>query len=62
MRLSSFLHTHTLTQLGCMSERESVGTSERDRLSEIIFMFSGFAFGDDSISEEVVGFSPLLFL
>ena len=27
-----------------MSERGSAGTSERDQLSEIIFMFSGFTF------------------
>ena len=27
---------------------------------EIIFMFSGFTFGVDSISEEVVGFSPFM--
>ena len=47
--------THTLTQLGRVSERGSVGTSERDQLSEIIFMFSGFAFatGAHSISKEV---------
>ena len=46
-----------------MSERGSVGTSERDKLSEIIFMFSGFTFatGAHSISEEVAGFSPLWF-
>ena len=46
-----------------MSERGSVGTSERDQLSEIIFMFSGFTFatGAHSISEEVEGFSPLWF-
>ena len=41
-----------------MSERESVGTSERDQLSEIIFIFSGFtaAIAAHSISEEVAGF------
>ena len=46
-----------------MSERGSVGTSERDHLSEIIFMFLGFSFatGAHSISEEVAGFSPLWF-
>ena len=46
-----------------MSERGSVGTSERDQLSEIIFTFLGFTFtiGAHSISEEVVGFSPLWF-
>ena len=47
-----------------MSERGSAGTSERDQLSEIIFMFSGFTFatGAHSISEKVVGFSPLWFI
>ena len=44
-----------------MSEKGSASTSERDQLSEIIFMFSGFNFGVDSISKEVVGFSPLWF-
>ena len=46
-----------------MSERGSDGTSERDQLSKIIFMFSGFTFanGAHSISEEVAGFSPLWF-
>ena len=46
-----------------MSERGSAETSERDQMSEIIFMFSGFTFpiGAHSISEEVVGFSPLWF-
>ena len=41
-----------------MSERGSAGTSERDQLSEIIFMFSGFTFDTSahSISEEVPGF------
>ena len=35
---------------------------ERDYLCwEIICMFLGFAFGADSISEEVAGFSPLWF-
>ena len=54
---------HTLIQLGCMSERGSVGTSERDHLSEIIFMFSGFNFiiGALSISKAFVWFSPLWF-
>ena len=28
---------------------------------EIIFMYSGFNFGADSISKEVAGFSPLWF-
>ena len=46
-----------------MSERESARTSDRDHLSEIIFMFLGFTFsiGAHSISEEVAGFSPLWF-
>ena len=46
-----------------MSERGSAGTTERDQLLDIIFMFSGFTFstGYHSISEEVVGFSPLWF-
>ena len=41
-----------------MSERGSVGTSERDQLSKIIFLFLGFIFstGSHSISEEFVGF------
>ena len=41
-----------------MSERGSASTSERDQLSEIIFMFSGFSFaiGDHSISKELRGF------
>ena len=36
---------------------------EREQLLEIIFVFLGFSFsiGGHSISEEVVGFSPLLF-
>ena len=54
---------HTLTHsLGHMSEREEVGTRERDYFyREIIFMFSSFTFGADSIFEEVAGFSPLWF-
>ena len=46
-----------------MSERGSVGTSERDQLLEIIFMFSSFTFatGAHSISEEFVGVYPLWF-
>ena len=45
-----------------MSEREVVGIRERDYYyREIMFMFSGFTFGADSISEEVAGFSPLWF-
>ena len=58
----SIYHTHTHS-LGCMSEREA-GIRERDYCCwEIIFMFSGFtiAIGAHSISEEVVGFSPLWF-
>ena len=57
----SIYHIHT--QLGHMSERGSVGTRERDQLSEIIFMFLGFTFatGAHSIFEEVAGFSPLWF-
>ena len=41
-----------------MSERGSVGTSDRDQLLEIIFMFLGFtaAIGAHSISEEFAGF------
>ena len=42
--------------------REKLLGQERDYCCrEIIFMFSGFTFGADSISEEVVGFSPLWF-
>ena len=46
-----------------MSERGSARTNERDKLSEIIFMFLGFTFatGAHSVSKEVVGFSPLSF-
>ena len=46
-----------------MSERGSAGTSERDQLSEIIFMSLGFTatIGGHSISKEVAGFSPLWF-
>ena len=44
-----------------MSERgEALSVRERDTEAvEIIFMFLGFTFGVDSMSEEVVGFSPL---
>ena len=58
MRLSIY-HTHTHSTRAHELER-SAGTSERDQLSEIIFMFSGFTFaiGANSISEEVAGFSP----
>ena len=42
--------------------RDKLLGQERDYYCwEIIFMFSGFTFGVDSISEEVVGFSPLWF-
>ena len=60
MSLSIF---HTLTQLGHMIERGSAGTSERDQLLEIIFMFSGFNFATSahSIFEEVAGFYALWF-
>ena len=57
----SIYHTHTHS-LGRMSEREVAGIRERDYCCrEIIFMFLGFTFGADSISEEVAGFSPLWF-
>ena len=57
----SIYHTHTHS-LGCLSERELALSSERDREAvEIIFMFSGFTFGANSIFEEVAGFSPLWF-
>ena len=44
-----------------MSERGSAGTSERDQLSEIIFMSMGFTatIGAHSISKEVAGFSSI---
>ena len=59
----SIYRTHTLTQLGRMSEKGSTGTSERDQLLEIIFMFLGLTFATiaHSISEKVAGFSPLWF-
>ena len=46
-----------------MSERGSAGTSERDQMSEIIFMVLGFTFsiGTHSISEEVARFFQLWF-
>ena len=60
--------SHTLTQMGRMSERGSAGTSERGsastseryQLLEIMFMFSGFTFaiGAHSILDKVAGFSP----
>ena len=45
-----------------MSERgEALSVCERElEAVEIIFMFSGFNFGADSIYEEVVGFSPFM--
>ena len=56
----SIYHTHTHS-LGCMSEREEVGIRERDYCCrETIFMFLGFTFGVDSISEEFAGFSPFM--
>ena len=64
MNLSIYnTHTHSF---GHMSERGEVLSSERERereATEIIFMFSGFTatIGAHSISEEVVGFSPLWF-
>ena len=52
------IHTHSL---GRMSEREEAGIRERDCCcQEIIFMFSSFNFGADSITEEVAGFSPFM--
>ena len=57
----SIYHTH-IHSLGRMSEREEARIRGRDYCCrEIIFMFSGFTFGDDSIFEEVEGFSPLWF-
>ena len=45
-----------------MSEREEAWIREKDYYyREIILLFLGFIFGVDSISEEVVGFSPLWF-
>ena len=42
---------------------EVVGTRERETtaVGRSSYYFLGFDFGDDSISEEVVGFSPLWF-
>ena len=54
----SIYHTHTHS-LGNMGEREVVGTRERLLLSGDHLYVFGFTFGADSISEEVVGFSPL---
>ena len=46
-----------------MSERgEALSVCERETEAvKIIFMFLGFTFGADSISEEIAGFSPLWF-
>ena len=46
-----------------MRKEELAQVREREQLSDIIFVFLGFtfAFGAHSISEEVVGFSPLGF-
>ena len=44
--------------------REEKFSQEREseiEAMEIIFMFLGFTFGANSISKEVVGFSPLWF-
>ena len=64
MRLSSFLHTYTLTQLGHMSESGSAHTSEREKnYWRSYFLSLGFttAIGAHSISKEVAVFSPLWF-
>ena len=52
-------HTHSL---GRMSERgEALSVCERDCCCrEIILLFWGVTFGADSISKEVVGFSPFM--
>ena len=53
-------HTHSL--IGAHEREEKLLGQERDCCyQEIIFMFLGFTFGADSISEEVVVFSPLWF-
>ena len=44
-----------------MRERICWDKRETAAVNEIIFMFLGFTFGVDSISEEVAGFSPLWF-
>ena len=41
--------------------RELLGQERDYCCQDIIFMFSGFIFGVDSISDEVAGFSPLWF-
>ena len=45
-----------------MSERgEALSVRERETEAvDIIFMFLGFTFGADSISEEFAGFSPFM--
>ena len=56
--------SHTLTQLGRMSERGSAHTSERENNCwRSYFLSLGFtyAIGAHSISREVAGFSPLSF-
>ena len=60
----SIYHTLTHTQLYCIAEEEEVdGAREKEATAIEIssYCFWGFAFGVDSISEEVVGFSPLWF-
>ena len=46
-----------------MRERGQAHTREREKLAKIIFILLGFTFatGAHSISEEVMGFSPLWF-
>ena len=46
-----------------MRDKEEAGTRERDitTIGRSSYYFWGFAFGADSISEEVVGISPLWF-
>ena len=59
----SIYHTHTHS-LGHMSERgEALSRERENKLLEIMFMLLGFtaSIGAHSISEEVVGFSPLWF-
>ena len=52
-------HTHSL---GCMSERRSCWDKrETTTIGRSSLCFLGFTFGADSISQEVVGFSPLWF-
>ena len=56
----SIYHIHTRS-LGRMSEREVAGTRERLLLLGDHLTILVFTFGADSISEEVLGFSPLWF-